>query len=127
MRALVPITAATLLLSCSAPPPSPPGMALARETTGRIAGPAKNCIPTNSSMNLHALDAETLAYGWGPTIYINHLAGPCPGVDPQSTLIVVPNLGGEYCRGDRIRGREFGGSIPGPVCILNDWVPYRRP
>ncbi len=25
-------------------------------------------------------------------------------------------------------GCEFGqGSIPGPTCLLQDWVPYRRP
>ena len=126
MRALVPIFAAAILSGC-ANPPTPPGAALARETAGMAAGPAQSCIPTNSSQNLHALDAQTLAYGWRRTVYINHLDGPCPGVDPQSTLIVVPSLGGQYCRGDRIRGREFGGGIPGPVCILSDWVPYHRP
>lgn len=126
MRPLFPITVAAVLSSCSYPT-TPPGVALARETAGLVAGPAQSCIPTNSSQNLRGLDVQTLAYGWGRTVYINHLSGPCPGLDSQSTLIIEPFLGGQYCRGDRIRVREMGTSIPGPVCILNDWVPFRRP
>lgn len=126
MRAVFPIMTAAILSSCSYPTEAP-GVAFARETTGMIAGRPQSCVPTNSSQNLRVLDAQTVAYGWGRAVNINHLSGPCPGLDSQSTLIIEPFLGGQYCRGDRFRVREMGSSIPGPVCILNDWVPYRRP
>ena len=126
MRFFVTIVVAIALGSC-APNASPPGYALAQETAGRIAGPAQDCITTNNSQNLRALDKATLAYGWGPTIYINHLGADCPGLEPLSTIAIQPLTPGEYCRGDPLRGREAGASIGGPVCVLKDWVPYRKP
>jgi hypothetical protein len=76
---------------------------------------------------LRPLNSATFAYGHGRTIYINNIGGACPGIEPLSTLIVEPGIAGEFCRGDHVRGREIGASIPGPTCILGDWVPYRMP
>ena len=126
MRVLIPLLAAATLLSCSYPPP-PPGVALAQETSGRVAGPPQTCITSNPAQNLHALDAQTIEYGWGRTVYINHMTSACPGIGPTSTLIVQPFLGGQYCRGDLVHGRELGSTIPGPTCVLGNWVPYRKP
>ena len=126
MRALMLIAAATLVASCTGPA-VPPGSNFAAETAGRIAGPTQSCITTNVSENLHALDAQTLAYGTGRTMYVNRLPSACPAVNQFNTIIVEPTLGGQYCRGDRIRGLEAGANIPGPTCILGDWTPYRMP
>ena len=126
MRALMLIAAATLVASCTGPA-APPGSNFAAETAGRIAGPTQSCITTNVSENLHALDAQTLAYGTGRTMYVNRLPSACPAVNQFNTIIVEPTLGGQYCRGDRIRGLEAGANIPGPTCILGDWTPYRMP
>lgn len=117
--------AAALILAGSANPVPGPSAALVKETAGRIAGPAKSCVSTISSENLRVLDPMTLAYGTGTTVYINHLPGPCPGLGQLNTLIVEVQ-GGQYCRGDRVRGNEPGSIIPGPACNLGDWVPYRR-
>lgn len=125
MRALMLIAAAALTASC-ARPATLQGAALAQETAGRIAGPAQTCINTEQAQNLRVLDRQTLAYGWGSTVYINHLAAACPGLDQTSTLIISAQSG-QYCRGDRVQARELGAIIPGPSCNLNDWIPYRRP
>lgn len=124
MRALMIIAAATLLASCERPV-SPPRSDFAAATAGRIAGPARNCISTNPAENLRVLDAQNVAYGNGRTIYINHLEAACPAISQFNTIIVEAGLGGQYCRGDRIRGLEPGSIIPGPSCNLGDWVPYR--
>ena len=124
MRTLMLIAAATIVASCSRPV-TPQGASLAQETAGRVAGPAQSCIPTEAAQGLRVIDAETIGFGQGKTIYVSHLGAPCPGIEPASTLIVEPGTAGQYCRGDHVRGREMGANISGPVCILGDWVPYR--
>lgn len=126
MRALMLIAAAGLVAGCSQRP-LPPGVATADVLAGRIAGPPQTCIPTYSAENIHALDRQTLAYGYGRTIYVNRLLGPCPAIENANTIIVQASTGNEYCRGDRVRGREPGALIAGPACNLQDWVPYRQP
>ncbi|HEX3423132.1 MAG TPA: hypothetical protein VHS33_07000 [Sphingomicrobium sp.] len=124
MRELLLIGVALSLLGCSGPV-NPPGSDFAQTTAGRVAGPPQSCIPTDRSSGIRALDEQTLAYGGGRTLYINHLGGPCPGVRPLSTLIIEVH-GNQYCRGDGVRAREMGSILAGPTCILGDWVPYRR-
>lgn len=126
MRALMLIAAAATIVSCSRPV-SPPGADLAELTAGRVAGPPQSCVPTNTSENLHYVDPQTVAYGYGATIWINRLPGPCPGLEQLSTIIVDAQDGTQYCRGNRIRGLEPGAIIAGPTCNLGDWMPYRKP
>ena len=115
----------TGLVGCSRPV-VPPGADLAQTLAGRVAGRPQSCVPTQSASGLRVIDAATLGYGSGPTIYVNRLDGPCPGVRELSTIIVEVH-GSDYCRGDHFRAVEPAASIPGPVCFLGDWVPYRRP
>jgi hypothetical protein len=126
MRALMLVAVAAALASCSRP--STVGdNGFADPIAGRVLGEPQSCINTNSAENLHPLDAQTIAYGYGRTIYINRLAAACPAVGELNALIVEPGLPGQYCRGDRIRSLEPGSIIPGPTCNLGDWIPYRRP
>jgi hypothetical protein len=113
------------LAGCSRPA-VPPGADLAQAIAGRTAGPPQSCVHTESSSGLHAIDESNIGYGSGRTIYVNHLGGACPGLRELSTIIIEAH-GSEYCRGDRFRSVELAQSIPGPTCILQDWVPYRRP
>ena len=123
-RSLAFIIAGVAAGSC-APAPMQTGNGLARELAGYTPGPAQTCVGTWQNQNLRVIDASTLAYGYGRTIYVNRLAAPCPALEPTNTLIVDAQAG-QYCRGDRVRGLEPGGIIPGPSCALSDWVPYRR-
>lgn len=113
----------TALAGC-APSVAPERVAQTSELTGRVPEAARSCVATFPSQNLRVIDSSTLAYGYGRTIYVNRLAGPCPGISQTSTLIVDVQSG-QYCRGDRVRGLEPGAIIPGPRCLLGDWVPYR--
>ena len=115
----------TGLIGCSRPV-APPGADLAQALAGRVAGQPKSCVPVQSTSNLRVIDAATIGYGSGSTIYVNRLDGPCPGARELSTIIVEVH-GSEYCRGDHFRAVDLTGTIPGPVCLLGDWVPYRRP
>ncbi len=126
MRALILIAAAALATSCSRPA-MPPGSGFAAATAGRVAGPAQTCVSTNPAENLHVIDPQTVAYGYGRTVYISHLAAPCPALSQFNSIIVDAEDGAQYCRGNRIRAREPGAVIAGPTCILGDWVPYTQP
>ncbi len=125
MRALIFISAAALAVTGCARPAEPSGAGLARELAGHVAGPAQSCVTTFPAENLRVIDASTLAYGNGRTIYVNHLAAPCPALEPLNTVIVRAGLPGQYCRGDRVQGREPGAIIAGPQCILQNWIPYK--
>jgi hypothetical protein len=130
MRALMlfPAAVATLVAaSCTRPAASGGDAAFARELAGRAAGAPTSCINTRQSANLRVVDSQTLAYDDGPTLWITHLAASCPGIATLSTVIVEPQLGGQYCKGDHIRGLEPGAIIPGPTCFIGEWVPYRKP
>ena len=126
MRALSLIAFAGLLASCSHPV-SPPENVLAQVVAGRTAGPAQTCISNNPAENPHVIDAQTVAYGYGRTIWINRLAAACPALSQANSIIVEAGVGGQYCRGDGVRGLEPGANIAGPRCNLGDWVPYRQP
>jgi hypothetical protein len=102
------------------------GAELGRQLAGRSAGEAQRCVPITQSAPLEIVDRRTLAYRVGSTIYVNRLAGDCPGLRPFNTL-VVETQGSQYCRGDWVRSLEPGASIPGPICPLGDFVPYRLP
>lgn len=125
MRAFLLIAAAASLTSC-ARPMTVPGSDFARETMGRVAGHPQTCLPAERQQNLRVLDAQTLAYGWGRTIYVNRLPAPCPGLEPLSTVI-IDVYGGEYCAGDHVRTLQAGAIIPGPSCNIGPWVPYTKP
>lgn len=96
---------------------------LAAELAGRVAGEPQDCIPGMTGQSLRVIDERTLAYRRGRTLWVNRLRSECPGLDPVSTLIVEVQ-GDRYCRGDRVRELEPGSSIPGPICILGEFVPY---
>jgi hypothetical protein len=129
MRSVILISAAAMsAASCTAPPPGTPNDTanFTREIAGRVAGQPQSCIPTMQSTNLRVIDGQTLAYDQGATVWVNRLAARCPAIEPLNTVIVEPQLGTQYCRGDHIRGLEPGAIIPGPTCFLGEWVPYRR-
>jgi hypothetical protein len=128
MRALMLISvAAVAATGCTRPVAPNQNAAFAQELAGRVAGAPQSCIGTMPSQGLRVVDSQTLAYDQGGTIWVNRLASACPAIEPLNTVIVEPQMGSQYCRGDHVRGLEPGGIIPGPTCVLGEWTPYRRP
>ena len=114
-----------VLASCSSVAPVPAGGdPFARQLAGRIAGPAQTCVSTIESQGLRAVDSQTVVYELGRTLWVNRLDQACPAISPHNAIIAESH-GAQYCRGDRIRGQELGAIVPGPTCILREWVPYR--
>ncbi len=100
---------------------------LAAELADRVAGPPQDCVDATPASNLRPVDERTVTLESGGTIYVNHLIGECPGMHQMDTLIIQTSEGRRYCRGDHFRTMPYGGSVvPGPICGLGSFIPYRR-
>jgi hypothetical protein len=97
---------------------------LTRELRDRVAGPPEDCVSATGSQGLRIVDSRTIVYGSGSTLWVSRLESACPALRPLNILIVDVQ-GGQYCRGDRVRGLEPGSTIAGPVCLLGKFTPYR--
>jgi hypothetical protein len=119
------ILLAMALGSCAAPPPGVPGRAT--ELAGRVAGAPKDCLPIRTTENLRVSDGDptTLVYGSGKTIWANHL-GPGCSFGFNDIPVFEPTVG-SYCRGDIVRSFDRDSHIPGPSCVLGEFISYTRP
>ena len=99
--------------------------ALSRDLAERVAGEPERCVPRIQATGLNPIDRRTLVYDTPGTLWVNRLRADCPGLRADSTILIETG-GDQYCRNDRIRALEPGGSIPGPICLLGDFTPYRR-
>ena len=117
-----------LVASCAEPPPPgpPPPQGPIRELAGRSPGRIERCVPTDQMEPIHVAenDRHLLLYGGGRTIWVNHLGPEC-GFDPDDVLVTHP-FGSSYCQGDLVRSFDRFSRIPGPACVLNEWVSYKR-
>lgn len=95
------------------------------ELAAKPIGPAQSCVPVSAGEDLAVMPDGTLGVRTGKTLWINDTGKACKSIRAMSTLIVERH-GSQICRGDRVRSVEFSGGIPGPVCILGDFVPYRE-
>ena len=100
--------------------------ALARQLAERSAGAPQECAPRFEGQSLNAVDRRTIVYDAPGTLWVNRLEADCPGLRPDSVL-VVETFGDRYCRNDLFRAVERGSSIPGPYCRLGEFTPHRRP
>ncbi len=122
----LPFLVVLLLLGAAADAPTREQARLTKDLAGRTEGPAQDCVFIEPTTSLRPVDSQTLVLERGATLYVNHLRGSCPGLEPTDTLILEAH-GSQYCRGDHFRSRPFGGSaVLGPICVLGDFVPYRR-
>jgi hypothetical protein len=121
MRFVLPI--ALVLAGCAPVPDAPSGgQALAR-AVGPASGPAQECISIPPGEALTVLIGQTLGYGSGRTVWVNHVPAQCRLSSSFSTVI-VERQSSRVCRGDRVRTIETGASLPGPLCVLGPFVPH---
>ncbi len=100
---------------------------LAAALSGRMAGPAQDCVNERDLGGNEAYGARVILFR-GQTddvVYVNRPSAPCPGLDSGGALRVrTPAV--RLCRGDiatvfdPVSGIEWGG------CSLGEFKPYRR-
>jgi hypothetical protein len=125
MRPIPTLALLSALAACAAPQPTAGDEAFERELATRVAGSPQDCVPASpGGGSLTIVARGTVGYRDGRTLWVNRLAGACAYMEPLDTL-AVEGHGSQYCRGDQVRGLEPGRSIPGPICILGPFTPYR--
>lgn len=122
---LLPILLLTAACAATGSGPSRGETDLAAELAGRTAGEPRECVSTSNGSSLVARGRQALVVERGDTLWVNRLAAPCPGLHEMSQIVIEVH-GSQYCRGDRFRTREPGLSVPGPICVLGSFTPYRR-
>jgi len=112
-----------LLGACTvAPPTGAPGPIT--ELNGRIARAPVKCLHMNQNEALRTSEQNhnVLIYGSGRTIWLNQLAPGCNFHD--SDVLVTEPFGSSLCRGDVVHSFDRLSRIPGPACVLGDFIPY---
>ena len=129
----IPVSAAFALAACgpvdSTPKPltDKQSVRLTKELAGKVAGAPVNCISDFNGTNVIRISDDILLYRVsGRLVYKNTLRGGCPGLANDNDILVTEQFGGQKCRGDLIKLLDRTSGIPGPVCSLGEFVPYRK-
>jgi hypothetical protein len=132
MQRLVPIfVAAAALGSCTIATPPPAGYAInqqaqfAQVLAGRVAGAPRRCLPHPQNSQIVAVNANTVAYRDGSTIWVSHTEGSCANLQSGYTLVVKSFGFSGPCRGDVAQVVDRSG-MTGGSCFFGDFVPYGR-
>jgi hypothetical protein len=100
---------------------------LAKELKGKVAGKPQSCISRFGNDNIIRISDDMLLFREsGRLVYQNKLRGRCPGLARDDDVIVTESFGGQTCSGDIIRLVDRFSGIPGPVCGLGEFIPYRK-
>jgi hypothetical protein len=100
---------------------------LDKELSGKTAGEAVRCISDTPGNNIIRVSDNMILYRVsGRLVYQNKLRSSCPGLARDHDIIVSEKYGSQQCSGDILRLVDRIGGIPGPVCVLGDFVPYRK-
>lgn len=100
---------------------------LDKELTGKIAGTPVNCISDFNATNMIRISDDILLYRVsGNLVYKNNLRSSCRGLARDNDIVVSEQFGSQKCRGDLLKLVDRTSGIPGPVCSLGEFVPYRK-
>lgn len=133
MRNLVALTLASCLAACSFGPPPPTGpnpqaqARLAAMLAGKIAGPAQECLPLSDAQDMQIIDARTIVFRTGSTVYVNPLRGACAGIGITSVLVMKPFGSIGHCENDIAEVLDPSTGMITGSCQLGPFIPYHLP
>lgn len=93
---------------------------------GRTAGTPTQCIDGNFANTVQIVDAHTILYReTDRRVWRTGPDGPCPGLEPLSTLIVEQH-GSQLCRWDHFRVRPPDGPVHAAFCRFTAFTPFDK-
>lgn len=100
---------------------------LDKQLAGKTAGAPQRCISDFNANNMIRVSDDILLYRVsGNLVYKNNLRYTCPGLARDSDIVVTEQFGSQKCRGDLVRLVDRTSGIPGPVCSLGEFIPYKK-
>lgn len=123
-------SAAAILSFCATLPasaedePSRGEQELAKILEGRVAGEPIKCLHSSQSDRMQVVPDTAFVFRDGRTIYVNRPRGA--EVLDRSDLPVFRQFGSQLCRLDQVELRDRISGFPGPVIVLEDFVPYTK-
>ena len=130
MRAIPILVTAIALAGCTTQPPQVTRTAEGQAkwvklTEGKVPGKPITCLPPYLTNDMVTIDDNTVAFKQGGVVYVNHLLGPCSGLDSGFYTLVTRSHGSGMCRGDISHVSDIRtGSVIGS-CAIGDFVPYK--
>lgn len=98
---------------------------LAAVTEGRVAGEPQRCIDPQRTDGPQIISPNTLVYRDVGTVYTMEASG-CPYID-DNYIVVAEINGTDFCENDRFRTLQRGTTVPGAICRVGKFTPWRKP
>lgn len=93
--------------------------------SGKVAGKPQQCLSNSRNAGTVRVSDDFLLYRVsGKLVYRNELRGHCPGLADDDDIMVVRTFGSSQCKGDHFQLVDRHSGIPGPTCVLGEFVPY---
>ena len=93
---------------------------------GKVAGKPQQCLDSFRNSNAIRVSDDFLIYRVSSKlVYRNELRSSCPGLADDDDIIVIRNFGSGHCSGDLFQLVDRYSGIPGPTCVLGEFVPYK--
>ena len=124
------LAGAAAIIACCTPvaaladEPSGGEKEVARILEGRVAGEAVKCLRSDQSDRMELIPDTAFVYRDGKTIWVNRPRGA--QALSRSDLPVFRQFGSQLCRLDQVELRDRSSGMPGPVIVLEDFVPYTK-
>jgi hypothetical protein len=122
-------TAAATLALCAplgaaADEPSRGERELAEILEGRVAGEPVDCLNDAESDRMQVVDGTAFVFRHGRTIYVNRPRGA--EILDDNDLPVFHQFSSRLCRLDQVELRDRISAMPGPVIVLEAFIPYTK-
>ena len=135
MRVISVLMAGAVLASCTTGPGPAPTRTAEKQREyqsllmGKVAQAPVSCLPHYRSGDMRRIDEGTILFRDGShRVYVNHMQGPCNGLDRGSTALLTRQHGtADLCRGDIAEVVDTLNRFPIGSCVFGDFVPYVTP
>lgn len=98
---------------------------LAAVTEGRVAGEPQRCVDPRRVQGPQIISPNTIVYRDVDTVYTMEASG-CPYIDDNYVVVAEIN-GTNFCENDRFRTLQRGAVVPGAICRVGKFTPWRKP
>ncbi|WP_213980105.1 hypothetical protein [Sphingomonas sp. dw_22] len=120
------LSAAAIAVPAGAAQRDTPEAKLQKMLTGRVEGPAVDCINLSTITSSQIIDGKAIVYRSGGKLYVNE---PRSGADSlnDDDILVTRTFSSQLCSVDTVRLIDRTSRFPRGFVLLGKFVPYTKP